>query len=149
LVLVFLCALVGMGVHYEANATNHWSYPTGDDFENAYAEQVGEQALVYGTVTQSRPDESTLVIESSSGADVKEFVVGGVDVGVQPGGVVQVYGTVRPEQKIAGESVVVVNRSGDSLAYKYGVSLVGAILLVVLFFRCWRVNWAEFAFEVR
>jgi hypothetical protein len=43
----------------------------------------------------------------------------------------------------------VVNPSGSSLVYKYGTSLVGAALVLVVFFRYWRVDWGSLSLEVR
>ncbi|MEF8883259.1 MAG: hypothetical protein V5A34_12135, partial [Halapricum sp.] len=69
--------------------------------------------------------------------------------GVQPGGVVQVYGILWPERVIQPERTEVVNASGGSSTYKYGVSAVGALLVVILFFRYWTIDTDEWAIEVR
>jgi preprotein translocase subunit SecF len=72
-----------------------------------------------------------------------------VERSVQPGGAVQVYGTVEPDRHLAADRVVVVNPAGSSMLFKYGVSLVGALLVVVLFFRHWRFDTDGVGFEVR
>jgi len=52
---------------------------------------------------------------------------------------------------LAGMSgtVRVVNPAGSSEAYKYAVSAVGAVLVLALFFKYWRVDHRTLTFEVR
>lgn len=71
------------------------------------------------------------------------------DVQVEPGGTVQVYGTLRPNNIIKAERVVVVNPARTSKWYKYAVSVVGALLVVIMFFRWWRFDPVTLAFERR
>jgi len=50
---------------------------------------------------------------------------------------------------VDAETVRVVNPAGASETYKYAVSAVGALLVVALFFRYWRVDIETLTFEVR
>lgn len=138
-----------MGVHYSAQYEKHWPYPGTDDLAENYEQYVDTQALLFGTVTEVNENTNTarIRVEHSTGAftmTVRKF-----DVDVRLGGVVQVLGTLQPGYTIAAENVEVVNPAGSSKLYKWGVSLVGALLIVVLFFHYWRIDVETLSFEVR
>jgi hypothetical protein len=141
--------LVGMGSHYDANYDDHWPYPTGDALESDYGTHVGEQTFLFGTVrTVDRGNETVEILVRTDQGHLL-LTVSGVSRDVQPGGVLQVYGTVRPDAHLTADNVIVVNPAGSSKAFKYAVSLVGALLVVVLFFRHWRVDRDDIGFEVK
>jgi len=141
--------LVGMGSHYAVSYEDHWPYPTNDALYDEYDRHVGERAFVSGTVQETDPSNRTARIRFEATDGPVTLTVEGVDASVSPGGVLQVYGTLRDDRRISAANVVVVNPAGSSKAFKYGVSLVGALLVVVLFFRHWRVDTDEMGFEVK
>jgi len=141
--------LVGMGNHYETSFEDNWPYPTGDALDADYETHVDEQTFLTGTVqTVDRENETVeILVETEHGQ--LPLTVSGVCRSIQPGGALQVYGTVEPDHHLAANNVVVVNPAGSSKAFKYAVSLVGALLVVGLFFRHWRVDTDDVGFEVR
>jgi len=147
-VAMLLCVvLFGTFVHYDATEDDHKPYPPNENLIEGYDDHVGERTLLFGTV-QSVTDEQ-LVIDVESDAGTFKMVVTEPEVDIEKGGIVQVYGTLGPARTIEPERVEVVNRTGGSGLYKYGVSAVGALLVAGLFFRFWRIDTDEWAFEVR
>jgi hypothetical protein len=145
--VLLLVVLFGTFVHYDVAQSDHAPYPAGVTLVEEYDDHIGEKTLLFGTV-QSVTDDR-LVIEVSSSAGTYEMTVfsGGIDV--EPGGFVQVYGTLGPEYTIEPSRIEVVNRTGSSALYKYGVSAAGALLVVVLFFRYWALDTDEWVLEAR
>lgn len=147
--LVLLGVLVGLCVHYGAVEPDRGPYPTTDELDADYDAYVGESMLVFGDVTEidESTDWATITVSTTTGEF--DMTVTGFTATVQPGGVVQVYGTLEPDRTIAASNVEVVNPAGSSKLYKYGVSAVGAALVLVLFFRSWKLDRESIAFEVR
>ncbi|MFT4882023.1 MAG: hypothetical protein ACI9HI_002043 [Salinirussus sp.] len=147
LAAVLVGLVFGMGVHYDSAEAGQWPYPDTDRLAAEYDQYVGEQALLFGTVESVSEGTTRLSVEYTTGSfslTVREF-----DADVEPGGVVQVVGRLEPGRAMTPEAVAVVNPSGSSLVYKYGTSLVGAALVLVVFFRYWRVDWGSLSLEVR
>ncbi|MFB6308596.1 MAG: hypothetical protein ABEH35_04630 [Haloarculaceae archaeon] len=142
--VVLLLALGGLGVHSAATWDQRWPYPSGEDLGQDYESHIGEETLLFGTVTDTDEDQRRATVRAGV-----ELQVDGFTADVQPGGIVQVYGTIRPDHVIEAENVVVVNPAAGSKIYKYATSLVGAILVLVVFFRSWRIDTDEIALEVR
>lgn len=147
LVALALLLVLGMGVHHASQYSSQWPYPDHDALATEYDQHVGSDALVFGTVQSV--DDGTARIEVEHAEGTFEMTVESFEATVQPGGVVQVYGSLEADRTITASNVVVVNPAGSSTLFKYGVSLVGAALVTVLFFREWRVDIDELAFEVR
>ncbi|MFB6073464.1 MAG: hypothetical protein ABEJ89_00465 [Haloarculaceae archaeon] len=154
LALVAIVAVGAAGVHYAASEGAHWPYPTNRDVGTHYASHVGERTFLWGTVTGVDGDAGRLTIRVGYTTETFEgrtttLAVTGFDGRVQPGGTVQVLGRLRSGHVLAAESVRVVNPAASSKLYKYGVSAVGALLVLAYFLRHWRVNVAKQAFEPR
>lgn len=147
--LALLSVAVASGVHYDALYDEKWPYPTDEALSTDYEEYVGEQVLLFGDVESIDPtaDRATIEVDSDNGPFA--VTVEGIDADVEPGGVVQVYGTVRPGHTIAASNVVVVEASSENRLYKFAASGVGAVLVLVAFFRYWRIDWAARTFEPR
>jgi hypothetical protein len=138
-----------LGAHYSNNRSDHWKYPTDREFAERLGEYVGEQVFVQGDVVSIDPASDSARVRLTYPNGTVTVTVTGFDADTQPGGVVQVYGQFRPENVVAAETVRVVNPAGSSEAYKYAVSAVGAVLVLALFFKYWRVDHRTLTFEVR
>lgn len=147
-IVALLAALGGLCIHYADTAGAHHPYPTQDDLATDYDAYVGEDVRLFATVKQvdEAADTATVRVDSSAGSF--RMTVDAFDVQVNPGGVVQVYGTLRANHEITAQNVAVVNPAGASKAYKYGVSVVGALLVLAVFFRSWEFDADVLAFEV-
>lgn len=141
--------VLGMGIHHDGEYDQRWPYPDSDDLATDYTPHVGETTLLFGTVEAVSPESraAEVRVDHSDGSfvlTVREFAAA-----VEPGGVVQVYGMLESDYTIAARRVVVVNESGGAELYKYGVSVIGALLVLVTFFRHWRIDWQSKGFEAR
>ena len=145
--LLLLAALGGLFVHSAATEGARTPYPEADELSAAYDSYVGESALVFGRVTAVQSDGLTIRAESA-GESVR-LQVTGATAAVVPGGVVQVYGELRPDSRLAAQRVVVVNRSIGAQWYKYAVSILGALGFLVVFARHWRLDRETWTLEAR
>ncbi|WP_415380217.1 hypothetical protein [Halosimplex sp. TS25] len=148
-VVALLCAVVGLGVHYDATEDDHSPYPESDALATDYGAHVGSDGFVIGTVERvdATADRATISVESDEGDF--EMTVEGFTERVQSGGVVQVHGTLGADHTLVAANVEVVNPAGGSKPYKYAVSAVGAVLVLAAFFRRWRFDPEGVAFETR
>ncbi|GGK68663.1 hypothetical protein [Haloarcula sebkhae] len=147
IVLVLCLTLGGLLVH-AAVTEEQWSpYPDAADLSTGYESYAGQQLVVFGTVTETSDSEMEINVESDGAAITLR--VTGIKTAVEPGGVVQVYGTLEPNQTIAAERVEVVNSSRWAEFYKYGASAVGALGFLLLFFRYWRIDRETWTLEAR
>ncbi|MEF8851026.1 MAG: hypothetical protein V5A44_12445 [Haloarculaceae archaeon] len=159
---VLLAVLFGLAVHYGANVDAHERYPDNEDVATAHEDYVGQTVRISGTVRATtanasgdeRPDASgeangTMTIVLRQFESFGALTVRGADRTAPPGGTVQVIGTLEPDRRVTAERVLPVNARSWSEPYKYAVSVVGAVLVLVAFFREWRVDVEALAFEVR
>lgn len=149
LVVVLIAGVFAMGVHYEATYDSKWPYPDTDALAVEYEEYVGEQVFLFGTVETVAETEHTAQIRVEYSTGEFTMTVHDFDADVEPGGVVQVLGDLDTQQTMTASNVRVVNPAGSSTLYKYAVSLVGALLVVITFFRYWHIDWTTLSFEVR
>jgi len=149
LILVLLVALVAMGVQYDATAGKHWPYPNAKQLSENYDRYVGEEVFLFGTVERINDQKQTARIRVDHSGGAFLLSVRRVEVDVRSGGVVQVLGELQREHVIVAKNVAVVNPAKLSKVYKYAVSLVGVLLLVISFFQYWRVNRDTLCFEAR
>jgi hypothetical protein len=146
LCLVVVCG-VGIGVHYDATFEEEWPYPTDDELATDYDTHVGQKTFLFGTVVSVGDEMGRIRVDADAGTytlRARSF-----DAAVDPGGTVQLLGVVRSDGVLVADRVVVVESSGGSRLYKYGVSVLGAGLVLVAFFRHWRIDTERLAFEVR
>jgi len=144
---VAMVATLGLGVYADATEEERWPYPTSDQLATDYDAHAGDQALVFGTVEERTGDTARIEVEYDTGTF--QLTVRNFDATVQPGGTVQVYGTLERDRTMTAERVVVVNPAGSSVLFKYAVSLVAAVLFLVVFFRYWRLDWQTLTVEER
>jgi len=147
--VLLVVVVAGSGVHYAAAEPTHWPYPTDDELTESYESAVGEQTLLFGEVQSIETAENTATITVEHTTGEFDMRVTNLDATVDPGGTIQVYGTLEPDHTIDADSVVVVNPAGSSTTYKYAVSAVGALLTLVVFFREWRIDREERGFVPR
>lgn len=159
---VLLALLFGLTVHYGANAEAHKPYPDTEDVATAYDSHVGETVQISGTVRSTSANASggeradspgggnaTMTIVLRQYESFGPMTVRGADRTAPPGGTVQVIGTLEPDRAVTAERVLPVNARSWSEPYKYAASVVGAALVLVVFFREWRIDVEALAFEVR
>lgn len=144
---LLLVALFGMGVHADATHDRRWPHPTADELHADYDRYTGERTLLFGTVERVTNGRATVRVEHSAGSF--EMTVTDFEAAVQPGGTVQILGTLGAGQSIAAETVVVVSPSGSSTLYKYAVSLVAVAVFLLAFFRYWWPDFDSFQLEAR
>ncbi|AUG46405.1 hypothetical protein BVU17_02280 [Haloarcula taiwanensis] len=147
IVLVLCLTLGGLFVHAEITEDERSPYPDAADLSTGYESYVGQQLMVFGTVTETGDGELYIKVEGDGTAITLRVTE--TSTAVESGGVVQVYGTVGPEQTIAAERVEVVNSSRWAELYKYGASAIGALGFLLLFFRYWRINRDTWTLEAR
>lgn len=151
--LLVALALVGVavagGVHYAALYDQKWPYPTEDELHADYDQYVGKQVLLFGDVESIDRTANRATIEVRADDGSITLTVEGIDAAVETGGVVQVYGTIRPGHTVTASDIVVVEESSGKRLYKFGVSGVGAVLALAAFFRYWRIDWSSLTFEPR
>jgi len=147
--LLALGLVFAMGVHYDTQIDQRSPYPDTSQLASDYDDYVGSEVYINAVVESVDPGGDTIRIEIEHETDSIAVTVENVDVEVQSGSTVHIYGTLEPDRVIAAENVVVVNPSPSALYYKYGVSVVGALLVVVSVLRHWRIDVRELAFEVR
>lgn len=147
LAVVLLAATLGLCVVEDATHRQRAAAPTAEEVATDYESAVGQQTLLTGVVESVGEDSVTLRIESR-GPSIT-LTATGADPAVDPGGVLQVFGTLEPEQTIAAERTVVVSQSGSDETYKWAVSAVGVALFLGLFFRQWTVDYRALRVEVR
>jgi hypothetical protein len=141
--------LLASGIYYESVEPHHWPYPDEDQLAADDGEYTGERVLLFGTVERVDPGDRTA--RNAVEADEETFTatVQRFDAAVEPGGVVQVYGTVRPNRAVLADRVRVVNPTGRSNRYKYAVSAIGALVVLIAFCRRWKIDRESLAFVSR
>ena len=144
LALVLCGSLMGMGIHYAESYDDRWPYATADELDESYADHLGNDVLLFGVVTDvdTERQELTVVVETDDGSELT-FVADHVPVddgepAVDPGGFVQVYGEVEPDNEIATDNTVVVNPTATAELYKLGVSAIGLLGAMAYFLYHWR-----------
>lgn len=147
--VLLLGAVAGMAVHYDAAYDDRWPYPTEDNLAESYDAHVGEQTLLFGTVETLDEGTQTARVRVEHSGGTFTMTVQNIDADVGEGGVVQLLGTLRPDRKIEADAVAVVNPAGSSNLYKYAVSILGALLVLVLFFRHWQIDFQKLTIEAR
>jgi len=145
--LLLLTALSGLFVHAGVTDNERNPYPDAEELAAGYDSYVGDRVLLSGRVIAV--DGTGFDIGVDADGVTIELRVDGVSAAVDPGGVVQVYGELQPDQTMTAERVVVVNTGSGAEWYKYGVSAVGAVGFLVLFFRQWRIDAETWTVEAR
>lgn len=146
--LVLSGALFGLAVYHDAGADERVDHPTQREVIESYDTWVGRATTLNGVVRQTGAGGFTMEVFRSASLRPEPLLVdvGGTIPTVDTGWTVHAYGTLGPDRTMTAERVVVVNRGGSARAFKLGLSAVGALLVLVLFFRNWTVDVEELAF---
>jgi len=161
---VLVAALLGLFVHHGATADSHQRYPGNEEIALSYEAYAGETVQIAGIVRSlaangsgggsdtaigSTGTNATMTVVLRGWESFGTLTVYGADRAVPPGGTIQVVGTLESDRTIIAERVLPVNPHSWSEPYKYAVSVVGAVLILLAFFREWRVDAGRHVFEVR
>ncbi|MEZ3115677.1 hypothetical protein RYH80_07075 [Halobaculum sp. MBLA0147] len=138
---------VAMGIHYDAMFEDRWPYPTDNELAKNYDAHVGKETFLFGTVTSV--GDRVVHVQVDARGETYTVRVRSFDAAVRPGGTVQVLGVVRPDRVLAADRVVVVESSRESRLYKFGVSILGAGLVLVTVFRYWQIDTAGLTLEAK
>ncbi|SFS73454.1 hypothetical protein [Halostagnicola kamekurae] len=154
--IVLSLALLGLCVHHGAAYDDAWPHPTGDQLAADGSEYDGEGVLLFGDVRAVEEDGISIHVTDDSGDVAADLEVRGVDTtGIEPGGVVQVYGTLEfdgadaRDGTVMAEKVVVVNASPRASVYKYAASALGGLFAAGFFLRHWRIDSRNLRFVPR
>lgn len=128
---VFILGTGGMMVDYARHAEEESPYPTEKEVRDDYQSHVGERVNFWSRVSAVR--EEGIVIHYG----VTLFVPV-PEPDMDSGDWVQVYGTLRPEQRLAPGRIVTSQRSNRS--YMLGVSIISLLGTLGLFIRYWRID---------
>jgi hypothetical protein len=143
-VVVLSVALVGMAVHYGAVVDAHTPYPTAGALAADYDSHVGEEFYMWMDVVGVEGD--TLVVRNGPDGTLTLRAVS-TSVDAAPGDVVQIYGVLDPDNRVAVRRIVVSGqRDRQSMLL---VSAAAVPLVVGLFARRWTVDWDRYAFVPR
>ena len=134
---MLICAFLTLAVYYQTNVTQHLDHPRESEVSenDASANQsnyIGQNVSITGVVTATgvctfgfKGVHGTFTILSSEA--------------VQQGDVVTVVGTLQPGHQLRAVAMDVSPQVLSTGVYVR--SFVGLIVLVVLFFVSWRVDW--------
>ena len=147
---VLLLATGVLCVHYGAVYEANWPNPTADELAEEPATYDGKRVLLIGEVTADEPGDSLeMELETSPGGTV-DVNVEDTQADVEPGGVVQVYGTLEEGGTVQqADRTVVVNDGPAEGLYKLVVSALAGVATAGLFLYYWRIDPRECSFEVR
>lgn len=146
-IVVLVAALFGLGVYAEASVDSRWPYPPNELLAENYDQYVGQETLLFGTVEEIREETALIEVDHDSGSVLME--VQNFEGTVQPGGTVQVYGTLGSDYAIDADRVVVVNSSARSGLFKIAISALAVGLYLVVFVRDWSLNLDTLELEGR
>ena len=149
--LLLLVGVFGLCIHYGATYDTNWPHPTGEQLGTDYEEYVDDRILLIGEVQSTDPVDETLTIEVTDDAEevAAEIEVYDTTASVEPGGTVQVFGTLHGDETMTQTTVEVVNRDPSDAQYKLGISVVGILVAVAYFLTHWQLDIRRFTFEQR
>jgi len=142
--VVLVAALAAMAVHYGAVAESHDRYPSADALAGDYEAHVGDRVFMWTTVIAV--DGRTLAVRSDP-AETVVLDVTPAPAGVEPGDVVQVYGTLEPDHRVDAHRVVVSERGNRRSMF--AVSALAVLLTAGHVLREWTVDWRDLALVPR
>lgn len=145
---VLVCLLVGgvfaLGVYHDVASDEHQRYPLVSDVAADFDAYAGQEMTLGGTVVESTPSADAVRMRVVYGTDSgrEQFTVRatGIEQPPQNGADYRVYGTLHPDHRIAVERGIVVNSSPHAELIKFGTSGLGALLILAVFFRSWRID---------
>ena len=148
LIVLLVGVVLVSGVHYDIREEHYREQPTTDEILTEYDRHVDERTLLFGTVeaVDSEAETATIRVDDTEPTTIQ---VRELEADVDRGGTVQIYGMLRSGHRIDADEVVVVDRGTGVAVYKYGISAVGALVILAGFFRDWRFDPSRLAFVPR
>jgi hypothetical protein len=147
---LLLVLTAGLCVHYGGTYDENWPYPTGEQLAQEPDGWDGKRVLLFGEVEEQTETGFVMTVDDDAGDVARTVTVQESSVAVEPGGVVQVYGTLSERGTTqTADSVVVVNSHPADSRYKLGTSAIGVLLTVGLFLWYWRIDWRKLRFVRR
>lgn len=148
--LVFATGVLCVGF----GAADHWTTPTPTDLATDPGAHEGDRVMLFGEV--QGVDRDAGAVDVTLGTDVGSLEVTVSDVepttlaALEPGGSLQIYGTVDADSTVvAAERTVIDHRGPADHRYVYGTSFLGALLATAAFVRHWRIDVRRLRFLPR
>jgi hypothetical protein len=116
----------------EAGTNDRSEYPTIEELRTDYDRYVGQPHYFWGEVLATDGGSFTTAYYGMN------FTVVGSETEVEVGDTVQVYGTIRPNRRIAARNVVRSAASGRQ--YMFGISAVAVVVTAAVFFCYWTAD---------
>lgn len=143
LAIVLLLLLIG-GLCVQYAATDHWSYPSAEEIASDPQTHDGDTVFLFGEVESVDSDRGTIGLVTGDNPEIRftiEDAPSSSTDGLEAGGSIQVYGTLREEASVVvAEKVVVDYRHARDRLYVYGTSILGGLLAAGYFLRYWRID---------
>ena len=130
-----------MFVHYGMNENLYSPTVQPETFVGEYDAYIGEQVYFWPGVVEVR--ESKLIVEYYG----EKFTIRTSRNDIKQGDLIQVYGTLRPDHVIEPHSIVPSQQSGRQKMYI--ISLLGSVLVVLVFWRSWKFDREDWTFKSR
>ncbi|MFN4133676.1 MAG: hypothetical protein ACK4GQ_04850 [Candidatus Hadarchaeales archaeon] len=137
LALPLLSLLVALCFYSWLDVENHLPYPTRKMIEDNPQAFVGKEVFIFGEIEKISGDEAKVV----SGNSV--FTV--TPLSGKAGDLAEVVGLLGENFNISVKSSLVYDR--QSYWMEFLRSLIGATILVFLYFSSWKFSWKKFRFE--
>lgn len=132
-VLVLVATLLASSlVHYGAVGDRHDLVQSSTAKLDHYDRHIGETVYLWGKVTEVGTGGTVVTVEE------QRLTVHGVTGDPDPGDVIQIYGTLRPEGVVEAERTVL--SVGERRLPLYVVSAIGLLLALVVVARRWRLD---------
>lgn len=141
LLAVLGMVFVGMLIHYGATIERDRSLSEPSDVLQNWEAHAGDSVYLWARVIETGPESTTI-----HAGGVRLTVTSAVAT-ADPGDVIQVAGTARPDHRIDAHRTVVAKAAGQR--YMYGISAIAAVLTAGLFVHHWRIATASLSLERR
>ena len=127
-------ALLGLAVWYGSVPADPTMarFPNAGDLAGAYADHVGDRALVTGRVVETDP----VVIHASTSLGTLPLVVEAIDRPVERGDRIQVFGVVLADHGIRSLNAVEAGNRG----YAWAISALAVLWVFARAIRHWRID---------
>lgn len=137
--ILLLLAIAFLSLYSHLEYKRHLPYPTRREISMDYQSYVGREVFVFGTVA-SVTENGAIVSSGELNFTVTPLVA-------KVGDLVEVLGTLGENYSMSSRRVVVYDRA--SYYSEFVRSLVGAVILIFVFFKSWKFTARKFRFAER